>query len=208
MPFSPEDIAQLVEALTPVIVEKASQAAADHVTKRNKKIEKLEAKIDSFTTSTKDEEEPESVAKTNKERIAQSENEIKRLRDELKAEKLAAQHKSMRANLEEKLRSNGIPPHLIKAVSAQLIYEDKLVDLDSSGSPVFKSAEYGDQVPLEEGLSEWFKQEGKTFVAAPQVNGAKQRPIKTAAPLKQAIQSASTVDEADAVLIEALRNSR
>jgi hypothetical protein len=181
--FNPEDIAAIAEALKPMVVEAASEAAHGAVTKRNESFEK---RIDKFLeqklAKPKDEEpeEQEEYAKTVRALEEKFKLSEKKLRDELKAEKEANSRKSMRSNLEQALLKAGIQPGMLKAVSAQLIHEDKLVDLDNDGNATFKVPGYNNEVlPLEEGLSQWLKTDGKTFIPPPVAKGAGIRPIRS-----------------------------
>ena len=204
MAFTTEDIQALIEALKPAMVEVASKAAADHVTKRNKS---FEDKFNDALTNLKPapvEEDNEKVTLT--QRVTRQEEDNRKLRDELKAEKEANQRKGMRSSLEAQLAKAGIPQNLLKAVSAQLIHEDKLVDLDKSGNAVFKVAGYNNEtVSMEEGISSWLKEEGKGFIPTPQARGAGQKPVKSQ---HLSLNESSTQEEMDGALMEALRNAR
>jgi len=204
MAFTPEDIQALAEALKPMITEVASSAAAAHVTKRNKSFEDKFNETLSQIKPPAVEEDTEKVTLT--QRVTRQEEDNRKLRAELQAEKEANQRKAMRSTLEAQLAKAGIPQNLLKAVSSQLIHEDKLVDLDKQGNAVFKMHGYNDEtVSMEEGLSGWLKEEGKSFIPAPQARGAGQRPVKSS---HQSLNDNSTQEEMDAALMEAIRNSR
>jgi hypothetical protein len=160
--FTQEQLTQLVEALKPIIVETASKSAADHVTKRNKSFEE---KFDTFTqqfTPPKTEKEPEEEKITATQRSINAEEQIKKLRQELKAKDDKSNLKEMRSKAESFLLKKGIPTEQVKAVLAQLQHEDKLISVDSTGRAIFKVND--ETFDLEEGLEGWVKAEGKAFV--------------------------------------------
>jgi hypothetical protein len=206
MPLSPEDITALIEALKPTITEVASKAAADHVTKRNKSFEdKFVPLIESIKPpSPQAEEEPEKATLT--QRMAKQEEDNRKLREELRMEKEANLRKNMRMALESDFAKRNLTPYQIKALAAQMIHEDKVVDIDKQGNPVFKVAGYNNEtVPLQEGLDDYFKNDGKHWIPEPKARGTNQRTIKS---LSSTSEPEVTQEEADTALMDAIRRSR
>lgn len=210
MPLSQEEITQLVEALKPVITEVASEAAAAHVTKRNKGFEDnivnpLKQRLESFNKPQQSDEEPEKITLTQKVNKLIEDNQ--RLEKKLKDEKENGMRKSMRSTLESEFAKRNLSPHQIKALAAQMIHDDKLVDIDQDGNAIFKVAgSYNNEtVSLQEGLDSFFKGDGKTWLPTPQGRGTGQRPIKSNSTI---IEADSSQEEKDAALIEGIRRLR
>lgn len=202
--FTPEDIQAIAEALKPIIVETASKASADHFTKRSKSFEeKLDEKWSALQPP-KPKEDEETVEKTTlTQRMVKLEQDNKRLIDQLKQEKETSQKTSMRSSLEQHLTKAGVPQHLIKATASQLIHEDKLVSIDKSGSPVFQLNQ-DEQVPMEEGLGEWFKGDGKAFITPPKATTPGLRTVRSNQNTKPQ-GTFATQEEADEALMALLR---
>lgn len=205
MPFTPEDIAALADALKPVIEQVASKSAADHVTKRNKSFdERFEAFQSQISAKlTPPDEEPEKVTLTT--RMNKLEEENKKLRLDLSEEKKQGQVKNMRSSLQEKLSKAGVPAEQMKAVVSLLIHEDRKVVLDKEGNAVFRG-EYEDELlPLDEGVQSWLKGEGSAFLPRQNPKGTGARPIRAQ---QRSIDDAVSEEEADAALIELIRKSQ
>lgn len=205
MPFSPEDLNQLVEALKPTITAAANEAAAAHVTKRNKA---FEDKFESFSQQISQkiapaDEEPEKVTLTT--RMNKLEEENKKLRTDLSEEKKQGQVKNMRSSLQEKLAKFGVPAEQIKAVMSQLIHEDRKVVLDKEGNAAFRGEYEDEYLSLDDGLSSWFKSEGKAFLPQNNPKGTGARNIKSQS---RPIEDATSQEEADAALIDLIRQQR
>jgi DNA primase len=207
MAFTPEDIQQLIEALKPMITDTASQAAAAHVTKRNQSFEdKLEQRLSQTKTTPVEEDQPEKQTLTT--RMNKLEEENKRLIAQNKSEKEANIRAQMRSQTESVLLKNKTNPELLKAAMAQLLYEDKLIELDESGNSFFKTNVngYDEKLSIEDGVSGWLKSNGKAFILQSTAKGAGLR-SQTARPTIHA-ESEITQDEADEALIAALRRAR
>lgn len=207
MPFTEEDIASLIEALKPVITDVASTAAAAHVTKRNEAFEKkFDSKLETFTSSkptTQVQDEPEKVTLTN--RVVRIEEENKKLHQQIKMERENAQRMSMRSQLESNLQKQNVPNQLLKAAVAQLLHEDKLVDLDENGNSFFKvnSNGYEERASLEEGISSWIKGDGKAFVAPLQIKGTGLKSQRTNRPAP--VDQMASQEEKDEALLSLLK---
>jgi len=208
--LSQEDIQTLVDALKPTIVEIANESAAAHVTKRNvsfekKLTERFEQEKASFQQKQEPQEEDQEKLSLKALNAKLQEND-KKLRDELKAEKEAGHRKSMKSSLEQQLLKGGIPASMLKAVVAQLVHEDKLVDIDQEGSPVFKVNSFnGEVLPLEDGVSQWMKTEGKSFVPQPVGRGAGVRSARSNIASEFLADSGESQTEVDARNFSLLR---
>lgn len=206
MPLSEEEIQSIIEALKPIMTETANQAAAAHITKRNKAYDdKLEERLSKFQ-STPVEEEPEKVTLT--QRQSKTETEVQNLKNQLKAERESNQRLKMRSDLETQLTKGGIPQKFLKSVIAQLIHEDKLVELGPDGKATFKvNSEYGEEnLSIEEGMPVWLKGEGKNFIEKPSAKGAGLRSQKSNHVLTR--EPAASQEEADTALMDLIRQGR
>jgi hypothetical protein len=209
MALSQEDITSLTEALKPLITEVASKAAADHVTKRNRSFkEEIDEALQTFK-QTPQPPAPEPKEDTEKLTLRslkeKGDEDLKKLREELRLEKELGKRKEMRTSLEAHLQKAGIPVNMLKAVTAQLIHEDKLIDLDKAGNPVFKVAGYNNEtVTLEDGLSEWLKNDGKGFIPAPTAKGAGMKSVRSSSKGPE-IDPDATQEEKDFALLQAIR---
>lgn len=205
MPFAPEDLQQLIEALKPVIVETASKAAADHVTKRNKSWEdKLDEKLSNFSPKPV-QDEPSDEKTTLTQRMVKLEETNKKLLSDLKSEKEQGQRSNMKSVLNQFLIKNKVPEHLVKPLAAQLLHEDKLVDINKNGEPIFRGAD--EELPLEEGLSFWLKDNGKQFLSTPKVSGTGLKQTKLSPANRQSVDQPSQ-DEMDELLVQLVREAR
>jgi hypothetical protein len=203
--FTQEQLTQLVEALKPIIVETASKSAADHVTKRNKSFEeKFDTFTQQFTPKTEQVEDKEEKL-TATQRSINAEDQVKKLRQELKAKDDQANLKDMRSKAEAFLVKKGVSPDQVKAVISQLQHEDKLISVDSTGRAVFKAND--ESFDLEEGLDSWVKAEGKPFI---QENTAKPQGLRDMKrtgqqPVNTTFRSTAERDEALDTLIRSQR---
>ncbi len=209
MALSPEDLASLTEALKPLITQVATEAAAGHVTKRNKS---FEDKFDAFTTSISGKfapPEPDEEKVTLTTRMNQLEAQNKKLLTDLSEEKQQGRIKNMRSTLSELLTQRKVPAEFIKAITSQLIHEDKKVFLDNEGNANFKGV-YDDEVmTLDEGVDSWLKSEGKAFLPQPNQKGIGARPIRANTTRTTASETGfANQEEADDALVDLVRQSR
>jgi hypothetical protein len=212
MALSPEEIQAITqavaEALKPTIVEEANKAAGAHVTNRNKSFEeKLNSRIDSLAKATPvEEDQPEKVTLTT--RMNKLEEENRRLISQNKAEKEANARANMRSIAESALLKGKVDQKLLKAAVAQLMHEDKLIDLDETGNAYFKSNSngYEDKLPLEEGINGWLKTNGQAFIASPKANGTGIRDVRTTNSAQS--QDALTEEEYKAAVVQMIRDLR
>lgn len=204
MPFSQEDIAQLIEALKPAVIEAANTAAAAHVTNRNKSWEaKLEERLSKLTPQAPETEtEPEKVTLT--QRMVKLEQDLKKSQDSLRAEKEQGHRNSMKMSLNQFLLKNKVPEHLVKPLSAQLLYEDKLVDINKEGQPIFRGSSEDDEMSMEDGLSTWLKGDGKAFLQQPKVSGPG---LKNTKVNSRPAADQPSQDEMDELLVQLVRDA-
>lgn len=97
-----------------------------------------------------------------------AELERKNQEAEQRAEQVRTQQRQSeeRNALEASLRNAGIQPGLVRAAVSQLYTEDKRIGRDDDGQIVYKvkRAGYDEELSLDAGISEWLKDEGKSFL--------------------------------------------
>ncbi len=173
MPFTPEDIAALVSALEPTITKVANEAAAAHVTQRNqaydKRLSPLLEKFEKLNPAPQEDEEKLTLKE-----------EMKRIREQLAQEKSEKIQLNLHGTIKSLLAQAKIPAHQIDALTAQLVYSDKLVSSDKEGNPVFNVSKF-EAVALDEGLTNWLKDKGKAWLPQPQGKGTGQKNQRTTA---------------------------
>lgn len=214
MSLSPEEIqqiAQLVaESIKDQVVSEANKAAAAHVTNRNKSFEeKLEQRLSAFTKTTVQDEPEEKQTLTTK--LQKQTEEFEKLKNQLKAEKLSNQRSQMRSTVESVLSKGKVSPDLLKAAVAQLMHEDKLIDLDeTTGNGYFKSNSngYDEKISIEDGVNGWLKTSGKAFIASPKASGAGIREVRANNSSSAQSQDALTTEEYQAAVVQMIRDLR
>jgi hypothetical protein len=210
MALSPEEIQQIVqlvsESIKDQVVSEANKAAAAHVTNRNKSFEeKLEQRLSTFTKPVQDEPEEKQTLTV---RLNKQDETIKGLLKQLKDEKTANQRSNMRSATEQVLLKGKVNQDLLKAAVAQLMHEDKLIELDEqTGSAYFKSNSngYDEKVSLEEGINGWLKTNGKAFIASPKAQGAGVRDVRSTNSAQTETLSTEEHQSAVVEMIRALR---
>lgn len=212
MALTPEEIQAITqavaEALKPTIVEEANKAAGAHVTNRNKSFEeKLNSRIDSLVKPPVQDEPEEKQTLTVQ--LRKQTEEFEKLKRQLKDEKLSNQRSQMRSTVESVLSKGKVSPDLIKAAVAQLMHEDKLVDLDeTTGNGYFKSNSngYDEKISIEDGVNGWLKTSGKAFIASPKASGAGIREVRTNNSAQS--QDALTTEEYQSAIVQMIRDLR
>lgn len=213
MAITPEEIAAITaavaEALKPMIVEEANKTAGAHITNRNKSFEeKLNEKLSSLGPKIQPQEEDAPEKATLATRMGRLEEENKRLILQNKMEKEANARAVMRANAETVLLKGKVNPEFIKAAVAQLMHEDKLIEMDeTTGTGYFKSNSngYEEKLSIEDGVSSWLKTSGKAFIAQPKAQGTGQRDIRSAG---KSQEDNLSQEEYQSAVVEMIRNLR
>ncbi|HEY5267544.1 MAG TPA: hypothetical protein VII94_00175 [Candidatus Saccharimonadales bacterium] len=207
--LSPEDITAIAEALKGHVVEEANKAAAAHVTNRNKSFEeKLDQKLSNLVKPVIQEDEP-AEKQTLTVRLNKQDETIKGLLKQLKDEKTSNQRANMRSATESVLLKGKVSQDLLKAAVAQLMHEDKLIELDEqTGNAYFKSNSngYEEKLPLEDGVNGWLKTSGKAFIASPKAQGAGIRDVRSSNSAQS--QDTLTQEEHQSAVVEMIRALR
>ena len=115
----------------------------------------------------------------------------------------------MRSATEQVLLKGKVSQDLLKAAVAQLMHEDKLIELDeTTGSAYFKSNSngYEEKLPLEDGVNGWLKTNGKAFIAQPKAQGAGIRDVRTTNSAQS--QDALTEEEYKSAVVQMIRDLR
>lgn len=131
------------------------------------RLKSFESKFDDFVSKVAPKEQPKEEKLSE---VAQLKKQLENLVKERDTEKSKRREVNLRNQVKEQLLAAGVSPQMIKPAMAVLVDSDKLVDYDEEENLVFKSEE-GYQ-SIQDGISSWFKGEGKVFQSAKNVSGS------------------------------------